>query len=508
MRGRRLPLAGTDAGGRAFTLQSHSQTTPMTNPPDILTEKRSARILMLMVCIGLFMIAIANRAMLISLPTLTQYFDTTVTVMQWTLLVYDLTIIGLVLTLGRLGDLFGRKKFYVYGFVLFSVGSALCGLARSPGQMISFRILQGIGAAMLMANGRAIIVAAIPAGDRVKALATTSAAFHVGFLTGPSLGGFIIDALGWRWVFFINFPVGLIAAWLGWKYMRETALSKDGEGIDYLGAGYLLISMSGLVYAMNHLPQEGLTHPTVWIGLLLCFAALALFIRTELRTRTPILNLALFRSRLFSASNLSLFFVSFTQTSFTLLLVFYLQNLMKFTPTQMGWVIITNSMAVILFSPLAGKISERIGARALCTAGTALIVTGQFMIASLTLESSVFGMVFPIALTGLGWSMFNAPNQSIMLSAVPPGHIGAASGMNVTTARIGGTIGLAIGSAIFTYALSTGGFTHAATASTGDWNAEPEVFMTSFKYTLHILNVFGLLAVYFAAARGRKADAA
>jgi EmrB/QacA subfamily drug resistance transporter len=394
----------------------------------------------------------------------------------------------------------------VHGFVLFTVGSALCGMARSPGQMIAFRVVQGIGAAMLMANGRAIIVATIPAADRVKALAMTSAAFHVGFITGPSLGGFIIDTLGWRWVFFINFPFGLAAAYLGWKYMPESVVKEGEKGIDFVGAGYLLISMSGMVYAMNHLPHVGLLHPSVYIGLIVCIVALALFIRTELRTGTPILNLSLFRSRLFSASNLALFFVSFTQTALTLLLVFYLQNMMKFTPTQMGWIIITNSMAVILFSPLAGRVAERIGARALCTLGTVLIVTGQFMIASLTLESSIFGMVFPIALTGLGWSMFNAPNQSVMLSAVPARHLGAVSGMNVTTARIGGTVGLAIGSAVFTYALSTGGFTHAQVPSTGDWNAEPEVFLTSFRYTLHLMNIFGLLAVFFAAVRGRTGE--
>jgi EmrB/QacA subfamily drug resistance transporter len=478
----------------------------MIDSPAVTAERNNSRTLMLLVCVGLFMIAIGNRSMLISLPTLTQYFNTTVSVMQWSLLVFDLAVVGLVLTLGRLGDLFGRKRFYVNGFLLFTFGSALCGLARSPGQLIAFRILQGIGAAMLMANGRAIIVATVPAGDRVKALAMTSAAFHVGFLAGPSLGGVIIDAVGWRWVFFINFPIGIIAAYLGWKYMPDTPLNEDDKGIDFIGAAYLLLSMSGMVYAMNHLPDDGLTHPRVYLGILTCAIALVLFIRTELRTAVPILNLSLFRSRLFAATNLSLFCVSFTQTAFTLLLVFYLQNMMKFTPSQMSWIIITNSMAVILFSPVAGRVSERLGARMLCTLGTVLIVVGQFMIGSLSLTSSIFAMVFPVALTGLGWSMFNAPNQSAMLAAVPAGHIGAASGMNVTTARVGGTLGLAIGSALFTYALSTGGFTHAPVASSGDWNAPPDVFLRSFQTTLHILNIVGVLAVCFAAVRGKKGE--
>jgi EmrB/QacA subfamily drug resistance transporter len=478
----------------------------MSNTQTMTLEKHNPRTLMLLVCTGLFMIAIGNRSMLIALPTLTQYFDTTVSVTQWTLLAFDLAIVGLVLTLGRLGDLFGRRRFYVNGFLLFTFGSALCGLARSPGQMFTFRVLQGIGAAMLMANGRAIIVATVPAGDRVKALAMTSAAFHVGFITGPSLGGLVIDAVGWRWVFFLNFPIGLAAAYLGWKHMPETPLSEDDKGIDFIGAGYLLLSMSGMVYAMNHLPHDGLTHPRVYVGLLVCAIALGLFIRAELRTAVPILNLSLFRSRLFAATNLSLFCVSFTQTSLTLLLVFYLQNVMQLTPSQMSWIIITNSMAVIMFSPVAGRVSDRIGPRMLCTLGAALIVVGQFLIGSFSQDSSIIAMVFPVALTGLGWSMFNAPNQSSMLAAVPAGHIGAASGMNVTTARIGGTIGLAIGSALFTYALSTGGFTHAPVASSGDWNAPPDVFVRSFQATLHILNLVGVLAVFFSAVGARKGE--
>lgn len=483
----------------------HAKRQTVTGSDNLPTEQQNSRVLMLLVCIGLFMIAIGNRSMLVSLPTLTRFFQTSVSVIQWALLVYDLAVIGLVLTLGRLGDLFGRKRFYVGGFLLFTFGSALCGLAQTPGQLIAFRSIQGIGGAMIMANGKAIVVASVPAAERGKALALTSTAFHAGFLTGPSLGGFIIDSIGWRGVFFINFPIGLAAAYFGWRLMPESTQSTKGKKIDLIGAGYLFLSMSGLVYAMNQIPHLGLTHPLVISCLLAFTAGLALFIRTESRAETPILNLSLFRSRSFSAANLALFFVTFTQSSITLLMIFYLQNLMGFTPSQMSWIIIANSVAVILFSPLAGRLSDRFGSRFLCTVGAALVVLGQYLIASLTLHSSLFDMVFPLALSGLGWAMFNSPNQSAMLAAVPPDHIGAASGMSMTTARIGGTLGLAVGPSLFTYGLSTGGLSSAQIALPAGWPAAQDVFLTSFKYAIHVLNLFGLLAIFFSAVREQKA---
>lgn len=473
----------------------------MTESSNTHNQEQNPRVLMLLVCVGHFMIALGIRSMLVSLPTLTQFFHTSVSVIQWALLVYDLAIIGLVLTLGRIGDLFGRKKIYVSGFVLFTFGSALCGLAQTIGQLIAFRIIQGIGGAMILANGRAIIVASVPAAERGKALGLTSMAFHVGFLTGPTLGGFLIDFVGWRWLFFINLPIGLAAAYFGWKIMRESAQNDKGGKIDFIGAGYLLLSTSGFVYAMNQLPSLGVTHPLVLSCLLVFAVALIFFIRTELHAETPILRLSLFRIRLFSATNLALFFVAFTQSSVGLLMIFYLQNLIGFTPSQMGWIIITNSIVIILFSPLTGRLSDRFGSRVLCSIGTALIFLGQFLIASLTLHSSLFEMIFPLVLIGLGWAAFNAPNQSAMLGSVPADQIGATSGMNVTTARIGGALGVAVGTALFTYTLNTGGLSPAQVVSPDSWSVAPEVFLKSFQYTIHALNLFGLLAVFFSVLR-------
>ncbi|MEA2658020.1 MAG: hypothetical protein QOF64_605, partial [Candidatus Binatota bacterium] len=187
------------------------------------------------------MVAVDQRVLLVALPTLTGTFGTDLTTVQWTLLIYDLTLIGLVITVGRIGDLFGRKRIYMTGFLVFIFGSALCGLSHSPAQLILFRCLQAIGGAMLTANGRAIVSTVFPPEERGKALGYTSVALHTGFLTGPTLGGFLIDTLGWRWIFYINLPVGILGAYLAWKTMEETGGDeKEGAKIDFVGAFLLL----------------------------------------------------------------------------------------------------------------------------------------------------------------------------------------------------------------------------------------------------------------------------
>jgi EmrB/QacA subfamily drug resistance transporter len=478
----------------------------MADPATANDQRRHVRPVMLQVCLGLSMVALSHRAMLVALPTLTYAFHTDLSSIQWALLVYDLAVIGLVLTLGRLGDLFGRKQIYMWGFVAFAVGSAACGVAQNPSQLIVFRAIQGIGGAMIMANGRAIASNAYPPAERGKALGLTSTAYHVGYMTGPTLGGFIIDTIGWRWIFFLNIPIALASAYLAWKVLRHRPPSGEQIRVDVAGAAYLLLGNVSLVYALNQFPHLGVSHPAVVSLLVIAVAALFLFIRTELRVETPILNLELFRNRLFSAANLSLFFITSTQSAIGVLLPFYLQNLRGFTATQMGWIIIANSVVIVGIAPIAGWLSDRLGSRLLCSIGAALIVVGQFLVALLDLNSTIFQMVLPQILTGLGWAIFNSPNQSAILGSVPRNKVGAAAGMTVTTARIGGAVGVALSGALLTYALSAGGLSSQQIESPQSWGAYPEIFLKAFSYTVHAVNAFAVLAIVFSTLRGGQRD--
>ena len=478
----------------------------METPPTDAARQRRLRWILLNVCVGQFIVGLDQRALLVALPTLTHTFNTSLTTIQWVLLIYDLTLIGLVITVGRLGDLFGRRRFYTSGFLLFVVSSALCGAAQSAAQIILFRALQAVGGAMISANGRAVASIAFPSSERGKAMGVSSMAFHVGFLTGPTLGGFLIDTLGWRWIFFINLPVGIWGASLAWKLLEESRERVERISIDFPGAILLMMTCSLLIYGMNQLPHVGWHDPTVLRPLGLFVVALALFIFVELRAPMPILSFALFKNRLFTASMFSLFFITSTQSAISFLLPFYLQNILHFSPTQMGWIIIANSVVIVMVAPLAGWLSDRLGSRLLCTFGSILIVIGQFFFASLGLDSSISRIIFPIALSGLGWAFFNSPNQSAILGSVPRDKLGTASGMNTTTARTGGAMGVALAATLFTYGLTVAGLSQLQTESPESWGVSPSIFMQSFNHTVHIVNIFTLLSVFFSAVRGPRQE--
>src|SRR5919106_2902295 len=215
----------------------------MMQTDDAKKTRWTLRLILLNVCIGQTVVGLDQRAITVALPTLTDTFHTAFTTIQWVVLVYDLILIGLIITMGRLGDLFGRRRFYSVGFLIFVAASALCGISQTPGQMIFFRAIQAIGGSMIAANGRAIVSVALPREERGRALGLTSTAFHLGFLTGPSLGGFLIDTIGWRWIFYMNLPFSLWGAYLAWKIVPETR-AQEKTAIDIPGALLLLVTNS------------------------------------------------------------------------------------------------------------------------------------------------------------------------------------------------------------------------------------------------------------------------
>jgi len=479
-------------------------TAPTTAESSI--AQRRLGFILFNVCVGQFIVGLDQRALLVALPTLTVTFNTSLTTIQWVLLIYDLLLIGTVITVGRLGDLFGRRRFYASGFLVFVVSSALCGFAHSAWQIILFRALQAVGGAMISANGRAIASIAFPSDQRGKAMGFASMAFHVGFLTGPTLGGFLIDTVGWRWIFFINLPIGIWGAFLAWRLLEESKENVKGVSVDLPGAILLMLTCSLFIFAMNEMPHAGWRDAWVAGPLGLSALALALFVFIELRAAMPILNFSLFRIRLFTASMFSLFFITSTQSAISFLMPFYLQDVLGFSPSQMGWIIIANSVVIVLVAPLAGWLSDRMGSRLLCTVGSAIIVVGQFFVASLPVDATVWRIIAPLLLIGFGWAIFNSPNQSAILGSVPRDAVGSASGMNTTTARTGGAMGVALSATLFTYGLAAAGMSRAQIEAPQSWGTAPESFVHSFNHTIHIVNGFTLLSVLFSALRGQRRE--
>jgi EmrB/QacA subfamily drug resistance transporter len=468
--------------------------------------RRTSNLILLNVCIGQAIVGLDQRALLVALPTLTEYFHTAFTTIRWTILIYDLILIGLVITMGRLGDLFGRRKFYTAGFILFVIGSALAGLSQSPTQLILCRALQAIGGSMISANGRAIASTCVPRAERGKALGLTSTAFHVGFLTGPTLGGFMIDTIGWRWIFSLNVPVGIWAAYLAWKVIPETKDEEETPSIDFVGAFLLLLTNGLFIYAVDYLPRLGWKHPTVLTCFSLAGVSFALLLFAELKSKSPILILSLFRNRLFSAGIVSLVLVAFSQVALNFLLPFYLQNLRGFSPSQVGWIIVADSVIIMILAPIAGWLSDRFGSRLLCTVGCGLIASAQFLISTVGLDSSVLRIIFPLALQGIGWALFNAPNQSAVLGSVPMARVGAAAGMTATAARTGGAMGVALSATLFSYILAAAGLSQAQIESPKTWSTVPQSVIGAFDRTVLIVSFFSLIAVFCSAVRGKRQE--
>jgi MFS family permease len=258
------------------------------------------------------------------------------------------------------------------------------------------------------------------------------------------------------------------------------------------------------IFAIDQLPRTGWSHPLFLTLLALGILALVILLRVENRTKTPILILSMFRTRLFSAGIASLFLVAGTLSAINFLLPFFLQNLLGYSPSQVGWIIVADSVIIMIMAPIAGSLSDRFGSRLLCTIGCAVIGIAQFFLATLHMDATLPRIILPLCIWGIGWALFNAPNQSSILGAVGAEKIGAAAGMIATTARTGGAMGVALSATLFGYLLASVGLTGAQIGAPESWHAAPETFLHAFSMTIYALNFFTFVAVLCSAVRGQR----
>ena len=433
------------------------------------------RLALINVCLGQFMTALDSRSVIVALPTISIYFDTSLAVVQWIPLAYQLTIIGLVLSLARLGDMLGRKKIYGSGFLLLALGSVCCGLSTGLWQLIVFRVLAGIGGAMVLANGRALVSTLYAHEGRGRALGMTSMAFHLGYITGPSLGGFLIDTVGWRWIFFISLPVALAAAFMAWKVLPETVSDTRQYSIDPMGMVTLLLTVVSLILGLQQVAKSGVG----WFALtafLVGAIFLGLLLHVERKAPAPLLDLSLFRVRMLSAGIVSHFFVVISHSSTFFLLPFYLQGILHFTPTQVGLTIVFFSLVIVFLAPVGGWLGDRLGSRLLCTLGSILTVISMLAFSRLGADAGHAAVIIPLMILGLGWSLFQSPNLSAVFSAVESRHVGAVSGISLTAANIANAVGVAVASVLFLRWLNYYGLSGSVLPVYTQWAQSPRGF--------------------------------
>jgi EmrB/QacA subfamily drug resistance transporter len=391
------------------------------------------------------------------LPLLSSTLHASVAAIEWVSTIYLLVISALLLGVGRAGDMRGHKRMYLSGFTIFVVASALCGAAPTANALVAMRALQGIGAAMLFANAPAILTKAFPAEQRGRALGALATFTYLGLTAGPALGGWLAQVFGWRSVFYINVPIGLVGIVLGVRAIEDDRPHGARERFDYAGAALFTAGLVTLLTALDQGHAWGWRSPLTLTLIAAAIVLLASFVAVERRRANPMLDLTLFRNRVFSAATVTALFNYICVYSVLFVLPFLLIEGRHLGTQQAGLVLTAQPIVMAIVAPISGALSDRIGSRAPATLGMVLLAAGLFLIARLADGGSLPAIAAALALVGLGIGIFVSPNNSALMGAAPRHCQGIAAGVLATARNVGMVLGIGISGAVFTTVLAHGG---------------------------------------------------
>ncbi len=453
--------------------------------------------------LGALLASLNMSTLVIALPDLMRSLHIGVLDVTWVLLSYMLAQTAAVLTVGRLGDMWGRKRLYVTGFVVFTVMALLSGFAGSAWELIILRSLAGVGGALMVAQSSAIVTDAFPKHQLGLALGINGMVVAVGSAVGPVLGGWL-TSLGWQWVFWFNVPVSVIGSIWAFAILREPARSGRRQRIDWSGNAVFLLGLSGLLLFLSMGGIEGWTQPFVIGGAVAFAVCLPAFLWIERRVAEPLLDLSLFRSRIFAIGNLSQVLNSTSRMGLLFLLVFFFQGPQQRDPVTAGVLVTPLAALMFLASPLSGWISDRVGSRIPATVGLATTAVGLAVMGAVIGHDTSYPLLaFGMALVGAGAGIFNSPNASAIMAAVKPAQRGVASGVRILTAFVGSMFSIAFVLAIVTSSLPTSVMLKIFSGATvGLSDAQVDPFISGVRVTLFILASISLLSAPLSLLRG------
>ena len=401
-----------------------------------------------------FMSALDTSVVNTVLPVINQSFGSEIATVEWVVTIYLLIVSGLLLSFGRLGDMRGHKQVFLIGFTIFITSSALCGWAPSISALIAFRGLQAIGAAMLASNSPAILTKNFPASQRGQALGLQATMTYLGLTAAPSLGGWLTDLISWRSVFYINVPVGLAAFILSWKFIPQDRKTENQEKFDLPGGVLFLASLIALLLGLNQGYAWGWTSLPILSLIIFAGFFLAIFIFVEQRSSSPMLDLSLFKNRVFSASTISALINYIAVFSILLLLPFYLIQGREFSPSQAGLILTIQPIIMAIVAPISGGISDRIGTRIPSMLGMLILSLGLILMSRLGPHSPIYEIGIALGIVGLGTGTFISPNNSAIMGSAPGQRQGIAAGILATARSTGMVLGVGLAGAIFTTILA------------------------------------------------------
>jgi len=402
--------------------------------------------------LGMLLAATNSGTLIIALPDLERSLHASLLALVWVILSYLIAATVLVLMAGRLSDLFGRKRAYVGGFLLFAFASLGAGFSPDATVLILWRVLQGIGSAFLFANAAALVTDAFPREELGLAMGINTMVAAIGLVLGPVLGGALV-AISWHWVFWFNVPIALAGAAWGGLILRELAKPDMVRGYDVLGTTTFVIGLTGLVLGVSRGGLSGWNDPIVIAGLTAAAVLLPLWVLIEQRSRAPMLDLKIFQNRLFAAASAAAFINGLARFALMFLFVFYYQGAQGNSPIDAGIKLIPLAVGMLVASPLAGIYADRHGSRGLAALGMLLSAVGLAAMTTLQVHSPYWQSALWLAFVGVGSGMFNSPNTAAMMGSVPPQRRGIAAGARTLLQNTGAVLSIAFVMAVVTSAI-------------------------------------------------------
>ncbi len=402
-------------------------------------------------CFALFMAMLDNTVVNVALPRISQDLGSGISGLQWIIDGYTLVFATLMLTGGTLGDIMGRKKFFLAGLMVFTAGSLLSALAPSLGVLIAGRGVQGLGAALLMPGTLSILTNTfLDPRERAQAIGIWAGISGLALAMGPVVGGLLVDSFGWQSVFYLNVPIGIVALGVCWFAVPESK-SPEGRRLDIPGQILAVIALGALTYALIEANNWGWTSPTTIALFAVTVIGMVLFVLVERASSSPMLQLKFFRNPTFTAGALCAAVMSFGMFGMFFFLSLFFQNVQGYTPLQAGLRSLPNTLMIVAFAPLAGRLVGLIGAKIPLTLGLVLNASSLFLFTRIQVETG-YGAIWPLlSLAGFGMAMVMTPMTAAVMSTVPPQRAGMASATTSASREIGGVFGIALLGAIVTH---------------------------------------------------------
>jgi EmrB/QacA subfamily drug resistance transporter len=462
------------------------------------------RIILLITCMGSMMAPLDSTIVSVSLPVMTGDLMMSSESAIWIPTAYLVSLAVLLLTIGRLSDIRGRKNIFIAGFGVFVLGSLLCSLAQDGTQLIGFRVLQGVGAACIAATATAIVTDTFPPKERGKALGINAMAVYIGLSLGPALGGLLTGVAGWRSIFWINIPIGVAVMLLAWRYVKDTGEIRRQERLDVPGVLLFSVGLTSLLIALTLGEQNGWGSIGIIGLILLAVVTLFVFVIVEHRKgQAAMLDTSLVTgNRLFAAANFSALLNYAAYFSIAFMLSYYMQEILGLSILYTGFVLLIMPVAMAVLSPIAGWASDRIGSRFLASMGMAIIALGLLFMSTLTTSSAVPYIGAGLLVIGIGMGLFSSPNTSAVMGCVERRRLGVASGTLSTMRFVGQAVSLAIMGAIIA-SVAGPDFIASLTVGTANSAVSADAFVRGMDAVFLVGSAIAAVGTVTSLARGR-----